>query len=227
MFVGHDGISFAAPRSGVRLPLWAFFVAVRWLDVVWWLLVLMGIEKLRITPGFTQANALDLYHMRFTHSLPSALALSAIFAGAVAMFAATGARACFCWSQPCIGGSTSSCTRPIWRSTMRHVVVSFPMELALLGAGAWLYVRAIPFTRAGRYSRWVFAARLAAVQVYANFGPPPSSPEAMAVIALSLYGAGSAGGTGGAREHSGDIGESKLSPCRAYIRGRDCAWLCV
>src|SRR5262249_25125194 len=80
MFVGHDGISFAAPRSGVRLPLWAFFVAVRWLDVVWWLLVLMGIEKLRITPGFTQANALDLYYMPFSHSLPGALALSAIFA---------------------------------------------------------------------------------------------------------------------------------------------------
>ena len=121
MFVGHDGISFAAPRSGVRLPLWAFFVAVRWLDVVWWLLVLMGIEKLRITPGFTQANALDLYYMPFTHSLPGALALSAIFAGAVAMFATTGLRDCFCWSQPLvfrIGCSTASCARPIWRSMM-------------------------------------------------------------------------------------------------------------
>ena len=25
------------------------------------------------------------------------------------------------------------------------------------------------------------------MQVYANFGPPPSSPEAMAVIALAFY----------------------------------------
>jgi hypothetical protein len=28
---------------------------------------------------------------------------------------------------------------------------------------------------------------LAADQVYANFGPPPSSPKAMAIIALAFY----------------------------------------
>jgi hypothetical protein len=39
----------------------------------------------------------------------------------------------------------------------------------------------------GRYLFWGFVALLAALQVYANFGPPPSSPEAMAVIALALY----------------------------------------
>jgi len=140
MFVGHDGISFAAPRSGVRLPLWAFFVAVRWLDVVWWLLVLMGIEKLRITPGFTQANALDLYYMPFTHSLPGALALSAIFAGAVAMFATTGLRDCFCWSQPLvfrIGCSTASCTRPIWRSMMMRQLAARGRQLPDGACVAW------------------------------------------------------------------------------------------
>jgi hypothetical protein len=87
--LGHYGISFATPRSGVRLPLWVWFIAVQWLDVVWALLVLLGIEKLRITPGFTQANALDLYYMPFTHSLPGALVLSAIFAGGVAAFETT------------------------------------------------------------------------------------------------------------------------------------------
>jgi hypothetical protein len=65
MFVGHYGISFAAKRSAVGLPLWVWFIAVQWLDVVWSLLVLLGIEKLRIVPGFTQANALDLYYMPF------------------------------------------------------------------------------------------------------------------------------------------------------------------
>jgi hypothetical protein len=53
MFVGHYGISFAAKRSAVGLPLWVWFIAVQWLDVVWSLLVLLGIEKLRIVPGFT------------------------------------------------------------------------------------------------------------------------------------------------------------------------------
>jgi hypothetical protein len=95
MFVGHYGISFAAPSSRVRLPLWVWFVAVQWLDVVWSLLVLMGIEKLHITPGFTQANALDLYYMPFTHSLPGALAISAILPASLRCLPPPGVRDCF------------------------------------------------------------------------------------------------------------------------------------
>jgi hypothetical protein len=43
-----------AHRYGVGLSL------QRWMDVVWSILVLLGIEKLRIVLGFTEANALDL-----------------------------------------------------------------------------------------------------------------------------------------------------------------------
>jgi hypothetical protein len=34
---------------------------------------------------------------------------------------------------------------------------------------------------------WGFVIVLAVLQVYANFGPPPSSPDAMAMTALFLY----------------------------------------
>jgi len=51
----------------------------RWLDVVWSLLALVGLEKLRLTLGFTPANALDLYKWP---SRPAWLA-PAIFAGGV------------------------------------------------------------------------------------------------------------------------------------------------
>ena len=74
MFVGHYGVSFAARAADKRVPLWVWFVAVQWLDVVWSVLVLAGVEKLRITPGYTQANALDLYFMPYTHGLLRAIA---------------------------------------------------------------------------------------------------------------------------------------------------------
>ena len=77
MFVGHYGVSFAAKPAGTRVPLWVWFIAVQWLDVIWSVLVLMGIEKLRIVPGFTQANPLDLYYMPYSHSLGGSLLLSA------------------------------------------------------------------------------------------------------------------------------------------------------
>jgi hypothetical protein len=34
---------------------------------------------------------------------------------------------------------------------------------------------------------WGFVIFLAALQVYANFGPPPATPDAMAVTALTCY----------------------------------------
>jgi hypothetical protein len=76
MFVGHYGVSFAAKPVGNRVPLWVWFIAVQWLDVIWSVLVLTGIEKLRIVPGFTEANALDLYYMPYTHGLPGSIVLS-------------------------------------------------------------------------------------------------------------------------------------------------------
>jgi len=70
----------------------------------------------------------------------------------------------------------------------RHVTLSFPLELIVLGLGAWLYARITRFTSVnGQYLYWGFVAVLAALQVYANFGPPSSSPETMAMTALFLY----------------------------------------
>src|SRR5262249_39759192 len=70
----------------------------------------------------------------------------------------------------------------------RHVALSFPLELALLVLGAWLYARQTRFGSAsGRRLYWAFVALLAALQVYGNFGPAPASPRSMAITAFSLY----------------------------------------
>src|SRR6202020_2441307 len=70
MFVGHYGVAFGAKPSTPAVPLWVYFIAVQWLDVVWSVLVLLGVEKLHIVPGFTEANPYDLYYMPYTHGLP-------------------------------------------------------------------------------------------------------------------------------------------------------------
>ena len=52
--------------------------------------------------------------------------------------------------------------------------LEFPLELIVLGLGAWLYARMTTFASAkGRYMFWGFVILLAALQIYANFGPPP------------------------------------------------------
>jgi hypothetical protein len=201
MFIGHYGVSFAARPTQARLPLWVWFIAVQWIDIVWSVLVLFGIEKLRIVPGFTQANSLDLYYMPYTHGLPGSVLLSLAFGVIVALFT-SGKRAttillvaAASFSHWVLDLVVHVHDLPLYDNEAkigfglwRHVVLSFPLELVVLGLGAWLYARATTFASAkGRYVFWAFVFLLAVLQVYANFGPPPSSPEAMAVTALAFY----------------------------------------
>src|SRR5258706_173300 len=80
MFVGHYGVSFAAKKLEPELPLWLLFIAVQLLDVLWAPFVLLGVEKVRIVPGFTATNPLDLYYMPYTHGLVAALGWSVVAA---------------------------------------------------------------------------------------------------------------------------------------------------
>ena len=56
MFVGHYSVSFAAKKAEKRIPLWLLFLAVQWIDVMWSIFVLLGIEKVRIVPGITASK---------------------------------------------------------------------------------------------------------------------------------------------------------------------------
>jgi hypothetical protein len=201
MFVGHYGVAFAAKPLARRVPLWVWFVAVQWMDVIWAILMLAGIEKGRIVPGFTEANALDLYYMPYTHSLPGAVLLSLVFGLIVAASvdgkrvatAALAAGASF--SHWILDFVVHVPDLPLYDNSAkvglglwRHVALSFPLELLILGAGAWFYARSAGFTSTrGRYAFWGFIAVLAALQAIANFGAAPASPESMALIALALY----------------------------------------
>src|SRR2546427_7880327 len=78
MFVGHYGVSFAAKKADPSIPLWVLFIAVQLLDVLWAPFVLLGIEKVRIVPGITASNPLDLYYMPYTHSLVAATGWSVV-----------------------------------------------------------------------------------------------------------------------------------------------------
>src|SRR6266436_3103892 len=91
MFVGHYGPSFAIKALRPAIPLWLLFIAVQLVDVAWAVLILLGVEKVRIVPGITASNPLDLYYMPYTHSLVAAIFWSCA-AGIVYQFAARPSR---------------------------------------------------------------------------------------------------------------------------------------
>ena len=138
--------------------------------------------------------------MPYTHGLPGAivlsLALGAIVAASVARrrgmaFLVISAAAFSHWILDLIVhvpdlplyDNTDKVGFGLWR----HVAVSFPLELIVLAAGAWIYVRAAHPPIRGRNALCIFVVLLAALQAYANFGPAPASETAMAVMALAFY----------------------------------------
>jgi hypothetical protein len=199
MFIGHYGPALAAKPLQKTIPLWLLFVAVQWMDFCWSVLVLLGVEKARVVPGFTQGSMLDLYFMPYTHGLLGAALLALSFGLIAALFfkarkgltIAILAGAVFShWlldlvvhvpDLPLVGDHMK-----VGFGLWRHVAISLPLELLLLVGGAFTYARSMPSPR-GRVALWAFVAFMAVFQVYANFGPPPASSQIEAISALAAY----------------------------------------
>lgn len=201
MFIGHYGPAFGAKAVLRAIPLWVLFVAVQFMDVVWSIFVLSGIEKARIVPGFMQASSLDLYYMPYTHGLFGALALSVVFGGIVALCMRERRRAVFFVVAAAVFSHwilDLLVHKPdLWVyddvkvgfGLWRWLWVSLPLELAFLYVGAWLYARTVPARRGGNVWLLLFVAAMTVVELYGVFGPPPASAAAEAKTALLAYGA--------------------------------------
>ncbi len=69
MFVGHYAASLALKKFEKRASLGVLFLAVQFVDILFFPLVLLGIERMNIVENFTQSTHFELEYMPFTHSL--------------------------------------------------------------------------------------------------------------------------------------------------------------
>lgn len=69
MFIGHFAVGFGAKRVAPSVSLGTLFLACQLLDLVWPLLVLLGIEVVEIAPGITAVTPLDFTFYPYSHSL--------------------------------------------------------------------------------------------------------------------------------------------------------------
>ena len=199
MFVGHYGPSFIVKRLAPEIPLWVLFLSVQLLDVFWAIFVFLGIERVRIVPGFTETNALDLYYMPYTHSLPGALAWAAAAAVVTGLVTRSprggmlvGAAVFSHWPldllvhRPDLAlyDDTAKVGLGLWDYPYLTLVVEGTL---LLGAMAVYLKRSPPRTARARYSIPAFAVAILLMHTTMLFGPPPPSDRAMAATGLTAY----------------------------------------
>lgn len=203
MFIGHYAPAAALKAVSKGPPLWHYFVAVQFLDYLWAIFILTGLEHARIVPGFLAASDLDLHDMPYTHSLAAALfwSLAAGVAygtilnrkagtqGALAIGAAVFSHwvADLLVHAPDLAlypGSEEKLGLALWGS----VPVSQGLEFGLLALCGLLYLGA---TKAkgpiGRAAPYIVFALMAAAQILNLVGPPPPSIKTPAVLALVSY----------------------------------------
>jgi hypothetical protein len=198
MFVGHYGVSYVAKRIDDSIPLWVLFVAVQLVDILWAPLVLLGVEKARIVPGFTATNPLDLYYMPYTHSLVAALLWSAVAVVAYRLLARRSGRGgsllvgLAVFSHWVLDFVVHRPDLPLYDNAAKvglglwdRPALAFGLEAALLLGGLALFLsrrpaRSVPLV--------VFGLLMLTIQATVFFGPPPASGAAIAATALAAYG---------------------------------------
>ena len=79
MFIGHFAPAMIAARHKDAPSLPVLFIGAQLVDWAFFALLLTGAEKMRVTPGISVMNPMDLYHMPYTHSLLGSAAWAAGF----------------------------------------------------------------------------------------------------------------------------------------------------
>lgn len=59
MFLGHFGVGFATKTVAPRTSLGSLFLAAQFIDLLWPTLLLVGAERVAISPGITRVTPLD------------------------------------------------------------------------------------------------------------------------------------------------------------------------
>jgi hypothetical protein len=197
MFIGHFAVGFAAKRATPGVSLAALFVAAELADLVWPVMVALGVEQVRIDPGNTAFTPLDFISYPYSHSLALLVVWAIVFGLAYRViagrngsaFAILAALVVSHWFLDLISHRPDMPLYPrgprlglgLWNSVPGTLAVETLMYIA----GLWTYVRTTrPRDGAGRWGFLSFALFLMVVYVSSAVGPPPPSVTAVWTVGL-------------------------------------------
>lgn len=200
MFIGHYAVALAAKKAAPNTSLGTLLISVQLVDLLWPIMLLLGLEHVRIDPGNTAVTPLDFYDYPITHSLIGAIGWSVAFGllyfairrykrGALVV----GLGVFSHWildlithrpDLPLGFGGDVFFGFGLWNSLAGTLVV----ELAILAIGLAVYLRSTAAKdRVGSYGFWLLTVLLSILYVGNMFGPPPPSVPAIVVAGLGAW----------------------------------------
>ena len=200
MFLGHYGVAFAAKRVTPRTSLGALTFAAQFLDELWPILLLLGVEQVRIVPGLMAANPLDFVYYPYSHSLLMAVIWGILVGGSYFLLRRYGRGACIIGilvvSHWFLDLPMHRADLPLWPGASspkvgwglwNSIPATYVIEFAIYAIGIAIYLRATrPRDRIGSWGLWAYILVLAILYVMSNGSPPPSE-RALAWSALGIW----------------------------------------
>ena len=203
MFIGHYGIAFGAKRFAPRASLGTLLLAAQFIDLLWPVFLLLGLEHVRILPGATRVTPLDFYDYPISHSLVTVAVWAVLFAivyGFVnrdqpSRSAAPILALCVLshwvldWishrpDMPLAPGVNKYVGLGLWNSVPATVIV----ESILFFGGVSLYLQVTrPRDGVGRYAFAAFLAFITFLYMGNILGPPPNNLSALAWFGLAQW----------------------------------------
>jgi hypothetical protein len=200
MFIGHFGVGFGAKKVISETSLGTMFLASQFIDLLWPLFLLLGIEQVKIDPGNTVVTPLNFIYYPFSHSLIAVLIWAVLFAGVyfllkkdlkVALW--LGFLVISHWildllthrpDLPLLFNNETMVGFGLWNSLIFTVLV----EGSIFAAGIYLYLKVTSSkNRTGTIAVWSLIGFLVIIYISNLFGPPPPSEEPISIIGLSQW----------------------------------------
>jgi hypothetical protein len=199
LLLGHYGLALAAKRATPGTSLGTLTLAANLADCAWPLLLLLGLEQVRVVPGLMATSPFDFKSYPYSHSL-AVEALAGLVLGLLVYAARREVR-----SAVVVGLLVPSHwfldvpfhrpDLPVWPggprfgfSLWNSVSVTLLAEALVFFGGLLLYTRTtMAKDRLGTVSLWAMVAFMLASYVGGVFGPPPASPTAVAYMSLGLW----------------------------------------
>ena len=200
MFIGHFGPALAAKKIDNKPSLGTLFFASQFIDLLWPIFLLLGIESVKIDPGNTAFTPLDFIYYPFSHSFLGVLIWSVVFGVVYFLIKKKikssillGALVLSHWildlithrpDLPVTFSNEAKMRFGLWNS----IALTMIIEGLIFIIGAYLYIKTTKATnKRGKAILWSLLIFLSIIYILNVFGPPPPSEDSIAVVGLSLW----------------------------------------
>jgi membrane-bound metal-dependent hydrolase YbcI (DUF457 family) len=200
MFLGHFALGLASKKVNARPSLGTYFLAAQFLDLLWPLFLVTGLEQVQVEAGNTAFTPLNFISYPYSHSLAAALFWSLLFGAVYYLLRKDGKSSLLLgvlvlshWVLDLITHAPDLPLTPfteekyglgLWNNKTATIIV----ELLIFSIAVYLYVTAThAINRAGRYTFWAFVIFMLLIYFMNAFGPPPPSGDAIELVGFSQW----------------------------------------